>query len=114
MKKVFVTGLLCGAVLLGVMAARYEVPSGTTVIVLDSEWMDPFDPCDPATGALFRPPADWLLKHGNSLGSVIKFNVAVACGLGRKQGKALSVAIKDIAALKVSVEALSDPNEVKK
>lgn len=102
--KMFVLGILAGAMLLGTVAAKYEVPSGTTVIVIDSEWMDPYDPCDPAYDNLYTPPVKWLVANGNSLGSLIKFNVAYARTRADKNFRLISEMSKQIA-------KLEDPND---
>jgi len=76
--KMFVLGLMCGAVLLGVMAAKYEVPNGSTVLVVDSAYSDAYDPCDPSFDNLYTPSSDWLVQHGNSERSLVLFNLSYA------------------------------------
>lgn len=103
--KMLTLGIMIGAMLMGVMAFKYEVPSGTTVIIIDSEWMDPYDPCDPAYDNMYDPPAKWLIVNGNSLGSLIKFNVAYARTRADKNFRLISEMSKQIAVLE------TDPND---
>ena len=103
MKKV-VLGLFCGAVLLGVMAAKYEVPDGSTVLVVDSEYSDAYDPCDPAFDNLYGPSADWLIKHGNSERSVVLFNLSYA----RRRA---DMNYQILGKMKEELDALKDPND---
>jgi hypothetical protein len=102
--KMLVVGMLCGAVLLGVMAAKYEVPNGSTVIVVDSAYSDAFDPCDPAFDNLYTPSSDWLVKHGNSERSLVLFNLSYA----RRRA---DMNFQLIGAMKDELKALKDPND---
>ena len=76
MKKVAVVSFVLGALCLTLIGAKYTVPSGHTVLIVDSPYQDPFDPCDPVYDNLYDPPADWLLKHGNSERSLLLFNLS--------------------------------------
>jgi len=109
MKKVFVVGLFCGAALLGVMAAKYEVPNGSTVLVVDSEYSDAYDPCDPAFDNLYTPSSDWFVRHGNSERSLVLFNLSYARRRADMNLQLIGAMKKDIEALKAE-----DPNEVTK
>ena len=112
MKKVIV-GCMCGMLLLGVIAMKYQIP-GATVLVIDSEWSDPYDPCDPKYDNLYDPPAAWLMSHGNSLGSMLTFNVAYARTRADKNFQLLSrmnKKISDFDAFVMSQSPEPDPNE---
>ena len=113
-----VLGMMIGAMLLVSMAAKYEVPNGSTILVIDSEWMDPYDPCDPAYDNMYDPPARWLMDNGNSLGSLIKFNVAYArtradknFQLIRKMQTDMSSMANVMAALNDLEKCVEDPND---
>lgn len=110
MKKVML-GVVCALMFVGLMGAKYQVP-GATVLVIDSEWSDPYDPCDPRFDNLYDPPATWLMSHGNSLGSMVTFNVAYARTRADKNFQLLSQMSKQIAEFDAFILAAKpDPNE---